>query len=794
MNNYIYMSNLIILHSNVEEDKDLLIQSFNNNSIVKEYTEDITKLLEDVDVNHITKLAFLYHSDNDYNYGFPYFVSSEYTYSTIFSDKLIALINVLKKENFIIDLLSCNLNNSELINELQRLELFLGVTIRYSLNETGNLNGDWILESHNIDVKDIYFTNDIDKWKHVLVSMPWSSYGRGQHGPIYKMLYDNDGNPTNTLERIYSVVDICGVPIFPLYDNSNQIIKYSSGKVITIGDPTRGGDSSNVTLELNSGIESMISSARSIAALNSDGKVIVWGLTIDTPSLEGNQKQAADISDISNQIQSGIHTIQTTIKSMSALNNTGGVINWGNNIYGGDSKIYGTQNFGNGSLVPPTNPSYLFINDISNQIETDVKELYATHFSVAALKNDGTVVTWGNAASGGMKGTYLGSVRTITAGTTYRDLSNELIDVKALYTSTEAFAALRGDGRVISWGRYQDNFFDISNNLHNVTTVFSNNAAFAALKNDGSVIAWGNPSTGGNPSLAVKNALSSNISFVYANSDAFAAVDNSGGVIRWGLSSSGAGALPSNVSQELTSGVITIYSTITAFAALKSGGKVVTWGQSTQGGNSTDVSGELQSGVISVAATERAFAALKEDGKVITWGDSLYGGSSIDVSNDIQSGVVKIAANARSFLAIKENGSIITWGDPLYIETTLDTMSILNTEKNVLNVVASGSAYAILYNDITQTPPQTPPPDENAGSVLPPEFNNIIDNNQTIFKVSLNTTGSNYSMLRKIYTNVVDSNNTSVNKIQKNGWNTSSEYLTRKKAIALGKSAFFSRR
>ena len=69
-----------------------------------------------------------------------------------------------------IDLLTCNLNRDDEIAEIKELEATHGVTIRYSVDLTGHSDsmGNWLLESHGVEVKDMYFNEKIDEWKHVL--------------------------------------------------------------------------------------------------------------------------------------------------------------------------------------------------------------------------------------------------------------------------------------------------------------------------------------------------------------------------------------------------------------------------------------------------------------------------------------------------------------------------------------------------------------------------------------------------------------------------------------------------
>jgi len=88
------------------------------------------------------------------------FVKSDFFYnsSKFFSPSFITLITEYKSNNpsfEYLDLITCNVNEELIKSQVDEL-LELGVIVRYSTNFTGK-NGDWILESHNINVTDIYF-------------------------------------------------------------------------------------------------------------------------------------------------------------------------------------------------------------------------------------------------------------------------------------------------------------------------------------------------------------------------------------------------------------------------------------------------------------------------------------------------------------------------------------------------------------------------------------------------------------------------------------------------------------
>ncbi|MCX6409467.1 MAG: hypothetical protein NT143_03370, partial [Actinobacteria bacterium] len=61
-------------------------------------------------------------------------------------------------------------------------------------------------------------------------------------------------------------------------------------------------------------------------------------------------------------------------------------------------------------------------------------------YAFAALKADGSVVTWGDAGSGGSTTTTVPTGGTLTGGVTQ------------IFSTHHAFAALKADGSVVTWG------------------------------------------------------------------------------------------------------------------------------------------------------------------------------------------------------------------------------------------------------------------------------------------------------------------------------------------------------
>ena len=100
------------------------------------------------------------------------------------------------------------------------------------------------------------------------------------------------------------------------------------------------------------------------------------------------------------------------------------MVTWGDSYYGGDS----TSDVG--TLTGVT-------SSVATQLSSGVVNIFSTIVAFAALKEDGSVVTWGDDDSGGDSE----SVAT--------QLSSGVVNIFSTY---DAFAALKEDGSVVTWG------------------------------------------------------------------------------------------------------------------------------------------------------------------------------------------------------------------------------------------------------------------------------------------------------------------------------------------------------
>ena len=313
---------------------------------------------------------------------------------------------------------------------------------------------------------------------------------------------------------------------------------------------------------------------------------------------------------------------------------------------------------------------------VAAELSSGVKQVYSTLYAFAALKQDGSVVAWGDETWGG----------SAPAG---------LSDAAKIFSSSGAFAAVKNDGSVVTWGnsaRGGDSSAVSAQLTSGVLRIYSNQQAFAALKDDGTVAAWGNSTTGGTAPAGLSDVVEiqatdlafaarksdgtvvawgsstyggtapeglSDVAVLYSNVNSFVALKNDTSIVGWGNSSYG-GTGPA------VTGVVNIVSTPRAFAALFLDGSVRAWGWPASGGDHSPVLAQLNSGVTAIYGNEVAFAAVKLDGSVVTWGTATDGGDSSAVAAQLSSGVVKVVGSQRAFAALKDDGSVVTWGNATY--------------------------------------------------------------------------------------------------------------------------------
>ncbi|MEY4243796.1 MAG: hypothetical protein RLZZ245_1381 [Verrucomicrobiota bacterium] len=508
----------------------------------------------------------------------------------------------------------------------------------------------------------------------------------------------------------------------------------SDGTVVTWGQSGRGGDSSAVQAQLNQVI-AVHSTERAFAAVKADGTVVTWGAP-DNGGASGPLNLAGPVAPT---LPRTLHVRLAATAPKGAISgeltlSTAGVATQSIALSGtvtttlipsvqslagfsapvgspSSSKSFTVGATGAPSLVTVAAPAGYEVSldhvnfsssltlgkpagFIENVYSGDFKEYttasgniwasgsgqeFPNWHAFAAIKSDGSVVTWGLADHGGNSGSVAAKLSS---------------GVTAVYSNEQSFAALKGDGSVVTWGvsTLGGNSSGVAGSLQaDVKEVYSTKFAFAALKNNGSVVTWGSSTNGANSS-SVAGQLVSGVTAITSTERAFAALKSDGSVVTWG--NAGFGGDSTGVAGMLSTGVTKIYSNKYVFAALKSDGSVVTWGDSTYGGNSASVAGGLSSGVTDVYSNEIAFAAVKSDGSVVTWGYSSGGGDSSGVAEKLSSGVTRVYSSPYAFAALKSDGSVVTWGSTSVPSTVATALA-----SDVTAVCSSLFAFAALKSD-----------------------------------------------------------------------------------------------
>ncbi|WP_138679063.1 DUF4347 domain-containing protein, partial [Candidatus Accumulibacter phosphatis] len=338
----------------------------------------------------------------------------------------------------------------------------------------------------------------------------------------------------------------------------------------------------------------------------------------------------------------------------------------------------------------------------------DVTQVFSTPSAFAALRVDGSLVTWG-----GYYGGDSSAVAAVLDGT---------IDVTQVFSTLHAFAALRADGSVVTWGYSSSGNWGEDSSVVaaaldgtiDVTQVASTERAFAALRADGSVVTWGEADYGGDSS-AVAAGLNGTIDVtqIFSTSSydgaAFAALRADGSVVTWGNSYNGGDSSAVAAALNGTIDVTQVFSTGAAFAALRADGSVVTWGKgnplygANYGGDSSAVAAALNGtiDVTQVFSTGSAFAALRADGSLVTWGYGPYGGDSSAVAAALNGtiDVTQVFSTSDAFAALRADGSVVTWGDGYYGGNSSAVAAKLDGTIDVTQVFSNDGAFAALRAD-----------------------------------------------------------------------------------------------
>jgi alpha-tubulin suppressor-like RCC1 family protein len=343
-----------------------------------------------------------------------------------------------------------------------------------------------------------------------------------------------------------------------------------------------------------------------------------------------------------------------------ALTNDGNVWMWGKNVwiwgFHQEGRAYGQ--LGNSSFT--MNESLIPIQ--SNVI--NVKAISAGYGVVSVLKNDGTVWSWGPTSGGQMGNGNQAEYNnyTIQSGTAYTStpIKADISNVTQISVGTSFIDALKNDGTVWSWGdgwrmglSTNYSFYIWSpiqvKGLSNIKEVKAGLEHSVALDNEGRVWIWGENISNGEKiingsdneatdliSTPIQVSIS-DVKVVTAGRDFSLALKNDGTVWGWGEDTFG----------ELGDGI-------------SWGGFTSPWSYTTR---PTPVMAQGLTDVVAIDSYDELSLALKKDGTVWEWGREtsnkiLTTPTQVPIDN-----VVAIACGTGHLLVLKSDGSIWSWGD-----------------------------------------------------------------------------------------------------------------------------------
>ncbi len=250
------MTNVLLIDSTLI-DKQIFYESANANTFPIIYdstskTDDLLALLrQKLPASSIQRISLVFH-DRGTNF-MPAFMNNKLLFDetdlilnqTNFSDNVSFLINCMKEFHVShIDFLACNtLQYSNWKSYYALLASQTSAVVGASNDQTGNLNhsGDWVMESTNENVRDLYFNDNISNYASTLAAINISADGASQ--AIYlQMNGTNMEYSIGTLSVPGSWVTIASTDWPVTFTNSNaspgptNVLRVAATQALTISN------------------------------------------------------------------------------------------------------------------------------------------------------------------------------------------------------------------------------------------------------------------------------------------------------------------------------------------------------------------------------------------------------------------------------------------------------------------------------------------------------------------------------------------------------------------------------
>ncbi len=475
-----------------------------------------------------------------------------------------------------------------------------------------------------------------------------------------------------------------------------------------LGDGINGGMSATAVQVHGPGDVGFLTGIKTIAAggyftlaLKYDGTVWAWGN--NAFSQLGDGTTTGRNTPVAVSGLAGVVAISAGQDHAVALKYDGTVWAWGNDDYGkiGDNTV---------DVAHPVPVQVHGPGDVG--FLTNIIAVAAGSFHTVALKNDGTVWTWGRNTTGQL-GNASGVDSAVPVQVHGPGDVGFLTGIKSLTAMASHVVALKHDGTVWTWGgNGNGQLGDATTTNRNVpvqvrglggagfltgvSAVTGDGSFSIALKVGGTIVAWGDNGGGflgdGTTTQSTVPVETINLSGVIAITSGLYhtfALKSNGAVWAWGNNANGEfgdGTTTSTNSPALSSinllaGTTTVVEISSGFyhiVARKVNGTVWAWGNNAFGqlgdGTTTNRNAPVQvTGLSAIAAVASGGAhtiALKSDGTVRAWGANDQGqlgnGGNVDSSVPVVvtglTNVVAVAAGYYVSYALKSDGTVWAWG------------------------------------------------------------------------------------------------------------------------------------
>jgi alpha-tubulin suppressor-like RCC1 family protein len=240
-------------------------------------------------------------------------------------------------------------------------------------------------------------------------------------------------------------------------------------------------------------------------------------------------------------------------------------------------------------------------------------------------RSTGIVVAWGENSSG------------------QTNVPEGLADVVAVAGGQSHSLALRGDGKVVTWGSIPD----VPTGMIEVMAISAGATHNLALQRDGTVAAWGANDWG---QLSIPAGLSG-VKSIAAGGWHNLALTTNGAVLGWGANNSAQIAMPLGLSN-----VVAVAAGGWHSLALKSDGHVVAWGLNDFG--QANVPPDLAD-VAAIACGVNHSLAIHRDGSLVAWGRNEQGQCAVPLG---LAPLTAVAAGESFSMGLTRDGSVVVWG------------------------------------------------------------------------------------------------------------------------------------